>query len=92
MIAPFLASFPRVREHHDGARADGEALDVADELHQPAEDESSGTGDTPGADSEKMGYEAAASLSVVLRPVLGGRMKAVTVAPGTAGSMAERWR
>jgi hypothetical protein len=37
----------------------------------------------PFADSEKMKYEAAASVPVVLRPGPGGRMKAVTVAPET---------
>ena len=47
---------------------------------KPAEDESSRTGDTPSADSEKMEYEAAANVPVLLRPVPGGRVKAVTLA------------
>ena len=47
---------------------------------KPAEDESSRTGDTPSADSEKMEYEAAANVPVLLRPLPGGRVKAVTLA------------
>ena len=79
MIAPFLPRSTAIRL--------SVPVNAREPERKPVEDESSGTGDTPSADSEKMEYEAAASAPVVLRPGPGGRMKAVTVAPGTAGSV-----